>query len=153
MTKKLAVEWTASPGQAGHETGRSGDSVHGHHSPQQHPHHTPKHNKSAFRVHHFTCSPFNPLTESTMGNESDSSCTLSPTRGWGHKDEEPEMGILDGVKEHLRPVSVPQEEYFHHTDRMYYVPWDVPLSPQTRITPKKVQDEVKGKMKSKIQNP
>ena len=152
LTKKLAVEWTASPGQTGHDTGGSGDSMHGHHSPRPHPHHTPQHNKSAFGVRHFTRSPFNPLAESTTGNESDSSRTLSPTRGRGHKDEEPETGILDGMKERLRPVSVPQEEYFHRTDRMYYVPWDVPLSPQTQITPKKVQDEVKGKLKSKIQN-
>ena len=153
LTKKLAVEWTVSPGQTGHDTGGSGDSsVHGpHHSPRRHPHHTPQqHSKSAFGVRHFTRSPFNPLAESTTGNESDSSRTLSPTRGRGHRDEEPETGILDGVKERLRAVSVPQEEYFHRTDRMYYVPWDVPLSPQTKITPKKVQDEVKGKIMKKI---
>ena len=55
-------------------------------------------------------------------------------------------GILDDVKERLRSVCAPEDaEYFHRTNSMYYVPWDVPLAPQTRISPKKRQNEVSGK--------
>ncbi len=58
------------------------------------------------------------------GHDSDTSGrTLSPgsqsqSRGRKPKEEEPERGILDNVKERLKPVLLPEtnsEEYFHRS--------------------------------------
>ena len=118
-----------------------------HHSPRRQQ--QQQQNKSCFGVRHFSRTPFNPAADTT-GQDSDTAArTLSPPRGGRQKpmEEEPERGILDSVKERLKPVCAPQngEEYFHRTASMYYVPWRVPLSPQTRISPKKPQNEVSGK--------
>ena len=55
-----------------------------------------------------------------------------------------EVDILDMVKERLKSRTVRPEdsEYFQRTDKMYYVPWDIPMSPQSKMSPKKQQQVV-----------
>lgn len=59
----------------------------------------------------------------------------------------PVHDILQAIKQNLHSVCPPADqdmEYFQRTGSNYYVPWEIPLCPDEKISPKKKNEDLLG---------